>query len=365
MLFAPGLQRAFATHPPLIERIRAIDPRFQPSEFGEVQRRLDAKRAAAEAEAKVGAGGSPDAAARLRSLLGDAVVLGPAAVTGLVANPGTEHVLQAQLVLESLPESFERAARQPAQAAALFLALAIDAAPEARGQQLAYIRQQLGDALHGQVTVMLAETDALSAVQRMPALLQVFAALAQLGRDERVALLKCLNGLMVRESRASAFGYALRKLAQVQLRDNLDPRRRAAGHLSAQGARDELRLLFSVIAAEGHADGQAARPAYDAGIASLLPGLPPPMLDPGHWPPKLDAALSRLDRLRPEAKEKLVAALVTAISHDGRMTVPESELLRAICAVLHCPLPPLYAARQAGQTPASRGASFGPSDMSQ
>jgi hypothetical protein len=24
------------------------------------------------------------------------------------------------------------------------------------------------------------------------------------------------------------------------------------------------------------------------------------------------------------------------------MTVPESELLRAICAVLHCPLPPLY-----------------------
>lgn len=345
MLFAPGLQRAFATHPPLIDRIRAIDPRFQPSEFGEVQRRFDAARAAAEAEAKADAGPAPGAAERLGNLLGSAVVLGPAAVTDLVANPGTAHVLQAQLVLESLPESFERAARQPAQAAALFLALAIDAAPEARERQLAFIRQQLGDALHGQVTAMLAEADALSAVQRMPALLQVFAALAQLGRDERVGLLKCLNGLLVRESRASVFGYALRKLAQVQLRDNLDPRRRASGHLSAQGARDELQLLFSVIAAEGHADGQQARRAYDAGIAPLLPGLPPPMLEPGHWPPKLDAALSRLDRLRPEAKEQLVAALVTAISHDGRMTVPESELLRAICAVLHCPLPPLYAAR--------------------
>jgi hypothetical protein len=31
------------------------------------------------------------------------------------------------------------------------------------------------------------------------------------------------------------------------------------------------------------------------------------------------------------------------------MTVAESELLRAICAVLHCPLPPLYSA-----APASR-----------
>lgn len=52
-------------------------------------------------------------------------------------------------------------------------------------------------------------------------------------------------------------------------------------------------------------------------------------------------------RLQPAAKERLVGALVVAISHDGRMTVAESELLRTICAVLHCPLPPLWR----GQTP--------------
>jgi hypothetical protein len=38
----------------------------------------------------------------------------------------------------------------------------------------------------------------------------------------------------------------------------------------------------------------------------------------------------------------LVKAMVRAVSHDLRMTVAESELLRAICAALHCPLPPLY-----------------------
>ena len=62
----------------------------------------------------------------------------------------------------------------------------------------------------------------------------------------------------------------------------------------------------------------------------------------GHWPPRLDQALTRIDRLQPAAKSLLVKALVLAIAHDGRMTVAESELLRAICAVLHCPLPPLY-----------------------
>ncbi len=121
---------------------------------------------------------------------------------------------------------------------------------------------------------MLPQVDALTAVQRMPALLQVFAALSQLGRAERVELLKCLNGLLVRENRASVFGYALRKLAQVQLQDNLDPRRRAAGYLSAQGARDALQVLFSTLAMQGSEDEAAARQAYEAGMSILLPGHP-------------------------------------------------------------------------------------------
>jgi len=97
-----------------------------------------------------------------------------------------------------------------------------------------------------------------------------------------------------------------------------------------------------VLAITGSADEPSARKAYEAGMEGLLPGIRPPMLRLAHWPPKLDAALSRLDRLQPAVKEQLVEALVAAISHDGRMTVPESELLRVICAVLHCPLPPLY-----------------------
>ena len=339
LLFAEGIGRVFSTHPPILERIREIDPSFQPSEFESVRRRMNEDRAMTEEEE---VRNRPSAATRMGGLLEGAVVLAPAAVAGLVANPGTGHVLQAQEVLASLPGSFQRAARDPLQATALFLALAIDTEPEARERQLAFIHQQLGGDFQGVVKSMLAEVDALTAVQRMPALLQVFAALSQLARTERVELLKCLNGLLVRENRASVFAYVLRKLAQMQLQDNLDPRRRAAGHLSALGARDDLQVLFSVLAGQGSEDEPAARQAYEAGIEILLPGIHPPFLRLGHWPPKLDQSLTRIDRLQPAAKNQLVQALVTTISHDRRMTVPESELLRAICAVLHCPLPPLY-----------------------
>ena len=339
LLFAEGIPRAFATHPPLLERIRELDPSFQPSEFEAARRRMNEERATAGEEDT--ARTSP-AADRANQLQQGAVVLAPAAVAQLVGRPGTEHMLQAQDVLASLPASFERAARQPAQSAALFLALAIDMAPEARELQLAFVREQFGAEFLDAVKAMLAEVDALAPVQRMPALLQVFAALSQLGRAERVDLLRCLNGLLMRENRTSAFAYALRKLAQMQLQDNLDPRRRAAGYLSAQGARDELQVLFSALAMQGTEDEDGGAESLRGGHGNLLPGIHPTFARLGHWPPRLDQALTRIDRLQPAAKSLLVKALVLTIAHDGRMTVSESELLRAICAVLHCPLPPLY-----------------------
>ena len=37
----------------------------------------------------------------------------------------------------------------------------------------------------------------------------------------------------------------------------------------------------------------------------------------------------------------MVEAVTAAISHDGRISVNEAELLRTVCGVLHCPLPPM------------------------
>jgi Zn-dependent protease with chaperone function len=339
LLFASGVTRAFATHPPLVERIRAIDPRFQPQEFEAMRLRMNEERAAAEEEA---ARDKPKPAERLGGLLEGSIVLSPAIVAALVANPGTEQVAQAAQMLASLPADFRRHAVQPEKAAALFIALALDRTPEVRNRQLAFVLAQQGGGFHDEMKEVLPYVDALTAVQRMPALLQVFAALRQLARAERIALLKCINGLLAREGRVSAFAYALRKLSQVQLQDELDPRRRISGSLTLHGARAELQVLFSALASHGSEDETEARRAYEAGMGDLLPRIRPPYMNPGHWPPRLDQALTRLDALQPAAKEMLVKAMVRAVSHDLRMTVAESELLRAICAALHCPLPPLY-----------------------
>ncbi len=342
LFFAAGVPRFFATHPPLAERIREIDPRFDPKEFEAMRIRMNEERAAATEEAR---GPQPDGAQRLQGVLRGTLVLAPEIVTQLVANPGTEHVLRARELRTSLPAAITAAAQAPESATALVLALALDPTVEARGRQLAFIDQQLGRERRLAIEGLLAAIDTLTAVQRMPALLAGFPALHRLSREERESVLRCLNELLIRDGRVSIYAYALRKLAQVQLRDELQPKARSFG-LSLAAVADDLQALFSVLAYAGSEDEAEARRAYEIGMEQLLPRRRPDLQRLANWPGRLDQALNRIDRLQPASKEMLVQALVRTISHDLRMTVAESELLRAVCAAVHCPLPPLHAAAQ-------------------
>jgi Zn-dependent protease with chaperone function len=339
MLFAPGMRRLFATHPPLVARIRAIDPSFDPKELEATRARMraEAVRAEAAAEARTAEGG----AARLARLARVSVLAAPEAIAELVGNPGTAHVRRAAELRASLPDAVARAAEQPGEAVGLFLALALDQGAEARRRQLAFVEQQLGAEVAATAARFVSEAEGLDAALRLPALLRLFPALHQLARVERRRLLACLSGLLARgEGRISIQAYALSKLAQVHLRDDLAPRARTRD-LALEAVREELSVLFSVLAQHGAADGAAAAEAYEAGMQHLLPKARPAYRPRADWPSRLDRALDRLDRLAPPAKQRLVEALVKTISHDLRLTAAEAELLRTVCAVLHCPLPPL------------------------
>ncbi len=335
MLFAPGMSRLFATHPALEDRLKAIDPRFDKREFSDMRAKLDAQRQIAE-ESAIEEAATP--ARKLESLI--AIPTAAGAMAGLVGNPGTLHMEMAQEIRQSLPESLSVAGRHPVAARALFLALALDSQPPVRERQRTFIARQLGTEVAEATAALQGDVDALWPQQRMPVLMHAFPALRQLTRDERMRLMACLNGMLQREGSMSLQTYVLRKLAQVHLRDDLDPRGRP-GRLALNAVSDDLQVLFSVLAHHGHHSDVEARRAYEAGIHHLLPRDRPAYSVASNWPVQLDQALSRLDQLVPAGKEQLIEGLVRTVSHDSRLTVTEAELLRTICAALHCPLPPL------------------------
>jgi Zn-dependent protease with chaperone function len=336
MLFAPGMNRLFATHPALEDRIKAIDPRFDPKEFDRVR----AQMLASPEQVKAEPAPKPTAAERLESIIN---LPGAApAVAGLVGNPGTIHMRVARQIRKSLPEAVVVAGRHPDSARALMLALALDANSETRERQKQFIARQIGAGVASAIYKLESAIDALEPEQRMPALFGAFPALRQLTRDERVQLMFCLNGMLQREGRVSLQSYVLRKLAQVQLRDDLTPAARIR-QLALSAVQNDVQVLFSVLAQHGHEGEVAARRAYEAGVHHLLPRVRPEFVASENWAQPLDLALSRLDQLAPIVKEQLVEAMVKTVTHDQQLTLGESELLRAVCATLHIPLPPLVA----------------------
>jgi Zn-dependent protease with chaperone function len=338
MLFAPGMKRLFATHPPLLERLKAIDPHFDPAEIERVRAKLAAETARARTEAA-------GAHATARERLDDLITLPTAAVgsvAALVGNPTTAHMELARTIRESLPVTIAMAAHHVDSAKALLFALALDRDASTRERQLSFIEQQLSAEVVAAMASLQSAADGLSPEQRMPALMLIFPSLHQTTREERLRLMSCLNGMLQREGALSLHSYVLRRLAQVYLRDGMEPNPQSHS-LTLDRVSADVQVLLSTLASHGHANDDDARRAYEAGMHRIYPRERPGFAKPRSWT-ALDAALVRLDRLAPVGKEQLVEAMLATVTHDSRLTLGEAELLRAVCASLHCPLPPLVAA---------------------
>jgi len=332
MLFAPGVNALFATHPPLIQRIRAIDPQFDPREFAQARERLASPNVVQD-EAK-----SSTAARELSDLIA-IPPLQAATVASLVGNPANTHIQLAQSIRESMPAAVMTASRQPAGARALLLGLALDRDENARARQKLFIAQQLGADVAAQIASLEPVIAELQPQQRIPAQMQAFSALRQLTSEERMQLMSCLNGMLQREGKLSLTSYVLRKLTQVQLRDDMQPSARMR-RLPLNMIANEAGTVLAILAHRGNPDASKARQAYEAGMYPLFPRERPAYTPTEDWA-VLDRALSRLDQLMPIGKEQFVEALTRTVTHDQQLTISEAELLRAICASIHCPLPPL------------------------
>ena len=151
-----------------------------------------------------------------------------------------------------------------------------------------------------------------------------------------------VHALIQADGRLSISEYCLSRLLHEELYEavhHVPPWGRRRYSLAA--SRGAAGTLLAVLASAGHTDRADAERAFQAGVAVLLPGQSLPYAPPAEGVTALEQLWPALDGLNPADKELLLRAMVTVIGQDGEMTVAELELLRTICAMLHCPLPPL------------------------
>lgn len=347
MLFGQGMALSswLATHPPLVERIRRLEPSFDARQLQTLQARWRTAPPDGQAEDLALGLAARDAQPGGQPPLphaGAQVRLAPAAVARQVAAPAEDDYSRAHVLVESMDPQLRDLARQRDQVMPLLLGMLLDGEAAVAARQMQEIAARCGEAMAVQARQLRQQhLHGLHPAQRLPLAALAFPVLRQRPRPELDAFLDTIEAVVHADGAVSVFEYCLSRLLQVQVREALDPARHARfGRNKAPGVRREFALLLSVLAEAGHPhDALAARRAYLAGLQRVLPRDHLPYAPPARGVQALDEAWEPLDALAPPAKQVLVEALVDAVSHDGQVSVAEAELLRTVCGVLHCPLP--------------------------
>ncbi len=353
MLFDHGARSLFATHPPLLERLRNLDPSINPGRLESLKRQALKAWQSEPVRDTSPAAAQPAGAheqVRLHAGIGGAVlpasVAVPAAAAVIAAttgDPAPRHLDQAVALRRALPPALRASAEDPEAAQGILLSIVVFADHSVRDRRLAFIAGQLGAGIAGHAQAVSQVSANLAPMQRLPAVLQLMPALRAVPAADRVRFVQVLRDLMRLDGGLSVFEYALEKLV-VRALQNLDSPEPPHGRLSLADCADELGVVFAVLARCGARDATQARKSYEAGLAPLLPRHRPGYGTIDDWVPVFDRALDRLCDLQPAAKQLLVESLVRTIAHDAMLAPAEAELLRAICAVLECPLPPVLPA---------------------
>jgi uncharacterized tellurite resistance protein B-like protein len=268
-----------------------------------------------------------------------------AMIAATAGDPAPRHLTQALAVRRALPPALRASAEDPEAAQAILLSIVIYADHSVRDRRLEFITERLGAAITARVQQVAPVSANLAPMLRLPAVLQLIPSLRGLPPADRLLFIQALRDLVRLDGGLSVFEYALEKLAMRALLAQEEPPP-SHGNLTLAECESELGMVFSVLARCGARDAEQARQAYEAGVAPLLPRHRPPYAVVDDWAPLFDKSLDKLCRLKIAGKQLLVESLVRTIAHDGMLSPSEAELLRTICAVLECPLPPVLPAAE-------------------
>jgi len=330
MLFGTGsrLSGMFATHPPLTERIQALDPHFKASDYPVVDTHTQTTSSESAAVAGLHSG-STDL---------------PESIAETIGAPQTQHVVFAAQLRRSVPESLYDAAHSHELAYLLTVALILDRSGRDLDRQLSLAEERLGPDRVQLIRQYYNEISNIGPEYRLPLMEIAFPALKRRPTPQLSYLIDLAKRLIDVDGEIDLYEYCFYRILRSNLGQAIDPSSRQKHR---RGIREPVRRaavdLLRIIARHGHKDTGEAQRAFEAGAASF-----------GDWGRKfsfdddsgtsvavLDQSLEMLLALNGDGKQMLLEAIAVVVMSDKILSATEAELIRAICASLDCPLPPI------------------------
>ncbi|MBN1141843.1 MAG: M48 family metallopeptidase [Deltaproteobacteria bacterium] len=332
LFFGQAIRSLFATHPPLIDRIRRIEPGFSG----------DFQAAAAIAPAHPGA----DVAGRLG--LAPQGGAGPVAieahtVMNQVGGISSQSVAYGAALLAAIPAPVKKETEDLFGAWAVVCALLLDSDPEARKGQLEAFRGAAAPELLHHLETVAPEVLSLAPELRLPVLDLCLAALRQMSPEQFVLFKKQLRHLVASDNKLTFFEFILQEVVDHRLRGAFAGGVPKILYKNLAPLAGPAALLLTALARAGHRERQAAETAFRAAVAALpLAGDRLVMAEKVSFS-GLHEALEGFSRTSFGVKRTLFEACCQCVFYDGRVSVSEAELLRAVAYAVDIPVPPLLA----------------------
>ncbi len=329
MFFVKAVSALFATHPPLTERIKRIDPGFS----GELETgRMPAMQAGMKAAA---AWDSLDSSVSHISASAPALVNQVGKIT-------PEHVFLSAALLSALPNTVREAAGDILGASALVCALLLSREPTEKEKQKALLEKTAPLEMLRQVAKLDHALKNLNPRLRLPALDLAIPGLRLMSLQQYETLKGYIETLATADERWSIFEFSVKEVILSRVEAAITARSPKIRYKSITPLADDCVRLVSALARAGHRDAQNAEKAFRAGIAAV-----PVKLREAAMPPAenisfkdLHTALTRFSASSPGVKKAVFDACAHCVLYDKTVSVSEAELLRAVAYAMDIPLPP-------------------------
>ncbi len=349
MFFSNGMGESFLhamdTHPPLVDRIRALDPSFD-GDFSSVRLPDDDEPEPVVSRARPQA--PPFSLPGFPMQGGAAGMLPPIiaarAVMPSTGRPTTAHLDYAEGLRTSIPPALQAAARDALGATTLVYAVLLSDDENVRRKQVAELVAVTSPAV-GQETLRIwpqAQTVAIHA--KLPLLDLALPGLRGMSAPQFAQFRTAVKKLVESDGEIDLFEYVLQKVVLRHLEPQFLPvRKPVVQFFSLKPLAPDCAVLLSALAYIGQNQPDKVAFAFQQGAAPLtrIAQVPLQLLPPDQCQmDRVDAALNRLTQAVPQIKKNLLDACAHTVAADGVIQVMEAELLRAIADTLDCPLPP-------------------------
>lgn len=334
-----GFSKWMATHPPLEDRIKAIDPVFLSREKARQLSPKNKQNEQSRAEVSV------EEKNRAVTTVGGMEALMPAALSALAVTQTVGQVQQAHMdyatkVHASFSDELLDAVHGTASAKIVIILLILAKMELKTG--VAVLRGSIDKQEESLLKRHKDEVFSLDLSLRLPLFDLLLPALKLMSDEEKTDFISLCKRLIKSDKRYTLFEFILLTLLEQHLSSDAAKNIKIK-YYSFKPLKDDLNLLLSVIAHCGGVNEQLREQAYKKVAATFVMDsnglLPMKDISTG----KIKQSLTRLNQLSPLLKRNVIEACADIAIEDGSIKTTELELLRAVSESLNCPMPPLIA----------------------